>query len=74
MYIKYYKKFIQIGLNVLYYRKQIGITQLELAELAETSRNNISRIETGAANPTVGMMLSLAEALQIPVEKLFEDR
>ena len=30
---KHYKKYIQIGLNILHYRKEQGLTQLQLAEM-----------------------------------------
>ena len=36
-----YEKF---GLNVVYYRKRLKITQLELAELVDVDRSHISAI------------------------------
>ena len=71
---KHRQAFVQIGLNILYYRKAQGLTQMQLAELASFSRNHIQQIETASATPSVEALLDIAEALKIPVEKLFEAR
>lgn len=63
--------YTQIGLNILYYRKAQGLTQQQLAELANYSRNHIQQIETAAAIPSVDALLDIADALKVPVEKLF---
>lgn len=41
-YQSYYK---QLGLNIAYYRKLQGLTQLDLAEFTDLSRTHISNIE-----------------------------
>ncbi len=71
---RHYKSYIQIGLNILHYRKERGITQEELAEMTSYSRNHIQKIETAAAAPSVAALLDIATALDIPVSKLFEFR
>ena len=38
-------KYIQLGLNIAYYRKLQGYTQEELAELTGISRSHISALE-----------------------------
>lgn len=68
------KVYEQIGLNVLYYRKKLGMTQMQLAKKANYSRNHIQKIETAEAVPSVEALLDIAEALDIPPEKLFERR
>ena len=70
----HHKMFIQIGLNILYYRKEQGITQQALAEMASFSRNHIQKIETAKATPSIEALLDIAEALGIPIGKLFEFR
>jgi len=72
--MKHYKDYVQIGLNILYYRKERGITQMQLAEMTSYSRNHIQQIETARATPSVGALLDIAAALNIPVTKLFETR
>ena len=71
---KYYKKYIQIGLNILHYRKEQGLTQLQLAEMTGYSRNQIQRVETAAATPSIAILYDISEALDVPIEKLLEIR
>lgn len=71
---KHYKKYIQIGLNILHYRKEQGLTQLQLAEMTGYSRNQIQRVETAAAAPSIAILYDIAEALNVPIEKLLEIR
>ena len=68
------KDYEQIGLNILYYRKKRGLTQLQLAEKANYSRNHIQQIETAAAVPSVAALLDIAKALEISPAQLFENR
>ncbi|MBQ6799013.1 MAG: helix-turn-helix transcriptional regulator [Oscillospiraceae bacterium] len=69
---KHYKTYIKIGLNILHYRKEQGLTQEELAEMTNYSRNHIQKIETAASVPSVDALLDIAKALDIPPCKLFE--
>ena len=64
----------RIGLNILYYRKQKGYTQQQLAELTSYSKNHIQQVETAKTLPSVIALLYIAEALEIPPSKLFEFR
>lgn len=50
------------------------MTQLQLAKLTCFSRNHIQQIERANATPSVTALLDIAEALGIPVSKLFETR
>ncbi|MGN1432978.1 MAG: helix-turn-helix domain-containing protein, partial [Ruminococcus sp.] len=38
-------KFVELGLNISYYRKRKGITQEKLAEMIGISRSHLSAIE-----------------------------
>ena len=71
---KYFDTWLGIGLNILHYRKERGMTQMQLAEKADVSRNYIQRIETDAASCTVNTLIDIADALEIPLKKLFEFR
>ena len=71
---KHYKKYIQIGLNILHYRKEQGLTQLQLAEMTGYSRNQIQHVETAAAAPSIAILYDISEALNVPIEKLLEIR
>ncbi|MBQ6894781.1 MAG: helix-turn-helix transcriptional regulator [Clostridia bacterium] len=63
---------LAIGLNILHYRKEQGMTQMQLAEKCEVSRNHIQRIETAATSCSLDTLIDIAEALKIPLKKLFE--
>ncbi|MCQ2525511.1 MAG: helix-turn-helix domain-containing protein [Lachnospiraceae bacterium] len=67
-----YKK---LGLKIAYYRKQKGLTQLELAEAINISRTYISNIEAPKSNvnPTLEVILNIATTLDVPVYKLFDE-
>ncbi len=64
----------RIGLNILYYRKERGYTQQQLADMISYSKNHIQQIETAKATPSVIALLDIAKALDIPASKLFEDK
>ncbi|MBQ7751616.1 MAG: helix-turn-helix transcriptional regulator [Clostridia bacterium] len=63
-----------IGLNILHYRKEQGMTQMQLAEKADISSQYLQRIETAASSCTLDTLIDIAEALNIPLKKLFEFR
>ena len=71
---KYNDEFIAIGWKIGSIRRQKGMTQEQLAEMAGISMGFLSQIE--APNMAVGMtlttLLSIAEALQVPPAKLLE--
>ncbi len=71
---KHYKLYVQIGLNIMYCRKERGLTQEQLADMAGYSRNQIQRVETANAAPSVALLFDVAEALDVPVERLLEIR
>ena len=71
---RHHEDFLRIGLNILYYRKQKGITQQKLAEMTSYSKNHIQKIETAMASPSVEALLDIADALEISPAKLFEIR
>ena len=65
---------LAIGLNILHYRKEQGMTQIQLAEKADISRTYMQKIETAACSCTLDTLIDIAEALNIPLKKLFEFR
>lgn len=52
-----------IGQRLRERRKSLRLTQRELAAYAELSHNTIYKIERGQANPTLGVLLKLADVL-----------
>ncbi|WP_054950806.1 helix-turn-helix transcriptional regulator [Numidum massiliense] len=53
------------------FRKQKGMTQEQLAEVVQVTRQTVIAIEKQRYEPYVGTALKLAKALDCPVEKLF---
>jgi putative transcriptional regulator len=49
-----------------------NITQAELADLIQVSRQTINTIESGKYVPSTVLALKLAGVFQIPVEQIFE--
>ena len=64
-----YKK---IGLNIAYYRRLKGLTQIQLAEAAGISRTHLSNIEAPNALKAISLetLMDIADALEIPVANL----
>lgn len=62
---------IQLGERVKRLRRQVGLSQEELAHLAGMDRTYISQIERGACNPSLIALLNVAEALGLNLEALF---
>lgn len=61
-----------IGLNIAYYRKLRGLTQLQLAEKIDISRTHLSNIEAPNTHTSVSLdvLLKIASELNIPAYKL----
>ncbi len=61
-----------IGLNISYYRKLKGLTQIELAEKINISRTHMSNIEAPNMPTSISLetLLDIADALEIPAMNL----
>lgn len=70
--LEYANELKTLGLNVAYYRKMKGLTQLQLAELLNISRTHMSNIEAIGMPTSVSLSLlfQIANALDIPAYKL----
>lgn len=64
-----YKK---LGEKIKRLRKERGLTQEKLAELANVDPKSIIAIETGKRNPTLKTLNKIAIALKIPLSPLLE--
>jgi len=61
-----------IGLNIAYYRKLRGYTQLQLADMVNISRTHMSNIEAPNVHTSISLevLLAIAKELDIPAYKL----
>lgn len=53
-------------------RKEVGLTQEQLALAAEIDRTFVSLIERGERQPTVRIIFKLATALHVPPSQLIQ--
>ncbi len=69
-------KYIEIGLNIAFYRKKAGMTQEQLAEKANLSRNFISTVEApNIVKPlSLESLFNIAQAMGIEPYKLLKFR
>ena len=61
------------GISIKSERLRRGISQEELAEKCDISRNSISLIETGKINPTIIRVVDIADVLGVDIESLVKD-
>ena len=67
-------KYRRLGLNIAYYRKERGISQLRLAELVNISRTHMSRIETADCAVSLDVVFAICDALEVSPGKMFDFR
>ena len=66
-----YEKNRRLGLNIAYYRKLRGLSQLQLAEKVNISRTHMSRIEIAECAVSLDVLFKIAKQLEIEEYKLF---
>lgn len=63
----------KLGIAVREYRKRLGISQEELAFRADLDRTYISQIERGISNPSLQVLATIADKLNVKLIDLFVD-
>lgn len=66
-----YKVNIKLGRKIKRLRKELKISQEELAAKAKIHRTYMGRIERGESNPPVYTVYKIAKALKKPLKELF---
>jgi len=66
--LKFKKK---IASRVQQFRKELDLSQLELADLVGVSRQTIYYLERGSYNPSLTISFKLSEILEKPIEEIF---
>lgn len=62
---------VAIGRQVRTFRKNLGMTVVEVARLGNLSPGMLSKIEQGQTSPSLSTLQNLARALNVPVTSLF---
>lgn len=73
---KHEQKYKMIGLNIAYYRKLSGLSQLQLAERIGISRTHMSNIEAPNMPTSISLetLMDVADALNVPASALLTFR
>jgi len=67
----YMKWVIQVNNRVAEIRKAKGITQEQLSEELQVSRQTIGSIENGRYNPSLTLAFKIAKLFAMPIEEIF---
>jgi transcriptional regulator with XRE-family HTH domain len=70
--VKHAAGILAFGHHLRRLRRARKLTQEALADYAEISRPTVQRIEKGQAAPTLEVLLSLAQVLQVPLRDLVD--
>ncbi len=62
--------FMTFGQKIKNRRKELRMTQVELAFLTHLSQGYISQLEKGIFNPTAPLIIKLAVVLELPADEL----
>mgnify|MGYP000034303712 CR=1 FL=1 len=70
-----YELYHTISQNIKYYRKQKGLTQIQLAEEAKISISYLAKIEASGLNKSlsISVLNQIANALDIDIDKFFNN-
>jgi len=63
---------VRIGMNIRKIRDKKGISQQDLAASCNFEKSNMSRIEAGRTNLTIGTLLKISEALQVKLADIVD--
>lgn len=72
---RYREQYIRFGLKIQYYRKLQGLTQEAFADKIGKSWSFVAKIEspTRVFGASMETLFKIAEVLEVPVSKLFEE-
>ena len=59
-----------LGSNIRQLREARGMTQEQMARISGVPRPTWANLESGVANPTLSVLVKVANALQVPLEEL----
>jgi DNA-binding Xre family transcriptional regulator len=66
-------EFVRIGVNIRKIRCEKRISQQDLAAACNFEKSNMSRIEAGRTNLTIGTLLKICEALGVRLTDVIGD-
>ena len=70
----YREEYRKLGLNIAFYRKDRGYTQMQLAELLNIDRSHMSAIELATVGVSLDVVFRLCAILKVTPQELFTFR
>ena len=64
---------MKLGENILSYRKKNGLSQEELGEKVDVTRQTISNWELGETSPNSDQLKALSQALNVSIDELLDN-
>ncbi len=64
---------VSLGARIKYFRNEKKLSQEALAEIVSVNNDYISRIENGRLRPSLMLLVSIANALEVSVDDLLVD-
>ena len=71
---EYLNNYKNLGLNIAFYRKKAGYTQMQLAELLDIDRSHMSAIELANVGASLDVIFRICDTLKITAKELFDFR
>lgn len=71
---RFLNSYKNLGLNIAFYRKKRGYTQLQLAELLDIDRSHMSAIELANVGISLDVIFNMCNVLSISPKELFDFR
>ena len=70
----YKESYRKLGLNIAFYRKDRGLTQMQLAELLDIDRSHMSAIELATVGVSLDVIFKMCNILSVSPKDLFDLR
>ena len=64
---------VRLGRRLSDLREKRGLSQTQLADMAEIGRAHLSQIENGAVAARVDTLYAMAKALEMPLAEIFKE-
>ena len=71
---QYISSYKNLGLNIAFYRKKRGLTQMQFAEVLDIDRSHMSAIELATVGVSLDVIFKICDVLCIKPKDLFDFR
>ena len=68
------KQYKNLGLNIAFYRKMRGYTQMQLAEYLDIDRSHMSAIELANVGASLDVIFKICNVLSVTPKEFFDFR